>query len=65
MAQAKKMMSNPHQMMAEMSQQMGAAQDPGQKKKSGGTAKNRKKSKADLKARRKRERKNRRKSRRR
>ena len=65
MAQAKKMMNDPHQMMHQMSQQMGAGEDPKQKKSRGGSAQNRKTSKAELKARRKRERKNRRKSRRR
>ena len=65
MAQAKKMMNDPHQMMHQMSQQMGAGEDPKQKKSRGGSAQNRKTSKAELKAKRKRERKNRRKSRRR
>ena len=65
MGQAKKMMSNPHEMMHKMTQEMGQQMDPTQGRVRKGTAITKNASKADHKARRKKERQNRRKSRRR
>jgi len=64
-AQAKKMMSNPHEMMHKMTQGMTQQLEPGQGRARKGSAVTKHVSRDDLKAKRKRERQNRRKSRRR
>jgi signal recognition particle subunit SRP54 len=65
LASAKKMMSNPHEMMHQMTAEMGKQLDPSQPRARKGTAHTKKQTNADHKARRKKERQNRRKSRRR
>ena len=65
LASAKKMLSNPHEMMHKMTAEMGKELDPTRPKARKGSAHTKKHSQADHKARRKKERQNRRKSRRR
>ncbi len=65
LANAKKMMSNPHEMMHKMTAEMTQQMDPGQRQARKGTAITKKTTKADHKARRKAERKNKRRGRKR